>query len=45
VPEKLESQIKITRLVPLDALRGLIMALMALGHANHLLAQQHSPGE
>jgi uncharacterized membrane protein len=34
-----------SRLPPLDALRGLIIALMALDHANHFIAQQHSPGE
>lgn len=34
-----------SRLLPLDALRGLIIALMALDHANHFIAQQHSPGE
>jgi len=33
------------RLLPLDALRGLIIVLMALDHANHFVAQQHSPGE
>ncbi|MFC1936150.1 DUF1624 domain-containing protein [Chloroflexota bacterium] len=36
---------KTNRLLPLDALRGLIMALMALDHANHFVAQQHSSGE
>jgi len=34
-----------SRLLPLDALRGLIIVLMALDHANHFVAQQHSPGE
>jgi uncharacterized membrane protein len=34
-----------SRLLPLDALRGLIIVLMALDHANHFIAQQHSPGE
>jgi uncharacterized membrane protein len=34
-----------SRLVPLDALRGLIMILMALDHTSHFVAQQHSPGE
>jgi len=33
------------RLPPLDALRGLIIVLMALDHANHFIAQEHSPGE
>jgi uncharacterized membrane protein len=36
---------KPSRLVPLDALRGLIIALMALDHANLFIAQQHSSGE
>jgi uncharacterized membrane protein len=36
---------KAARLFPLDALRGLIMVLMALDHANHFIAQQHPPGE
>lgn len=34
-----------SRLFPLDALRGLIIILMALDHANHFVAQQHSSGE
>ena len=33
------------RLVPLDALRGLIIVFMALDHANYFIAQQHSSGE
>ena len=34
-----------SRLFPLDALRGFIIILMALDHANHFVAQQHSSGE
>ncbi|MFC1879146.1 DUF1624 domain-containing protein [Chloroflexota bacterium] len=34
-----------TRLAAVDALRGLIIVLMALDHANHFIAQQHSTGE
>jgi len=34
-----------SRLLPLDALRGLIMALMALDHANLFVAHKHSAGE
>ncbi len=33
------------RVPALDALRGLIVVLMALDHANHFVAQAHSPGE
>lgn len=33
------------RLTAVDALRGLIIVLMALDHANHFIAQKHSPGE
>jgi uncharacterized membrane protein len=33
------------RLSSIDALRGLIILLMALDHANYFIAQEHSPGE
>jgi uncharacterized membrane protein len=33
------------RSLPLDVLRGLIIVFMALDHANHFIAQQHSSGE
>jgi uncharacterized membrane protein len=36
---------KSSRLFALDALRGLIIVTMALDHANHFIAHQHSPGE
>jgi uncharacterized membrane protein len=36
---------KSVRLIPLDALRGLIIVLMALDHANIFVAQKHSSGE
>jgi len=36
---------KAARLLPLDALRGLIIVFMALDHANLFIAQKHSPGE
>lgn len=38
-------QIKSSRLIAVDALRGLIIIVMALDHANHFVAQKHSPGE
>jgi len=36
------SSCRTSRLPPLDALRGLIMVLMALDHANHFIGQGHS---
>jgi uncharacterized membrane protein len=36
---------KVLRLFPLDALRGLIIVLMALDHANYFVAQKHPPSE
>jgi uncharacterized membrane protein len=34
-----------SRLFAVDALRGLIIVLMALDHANHFVTQKHLPGE
>jgi uncharacterized membrane protein len=47
VPERTnqKSSSKQSRLLPLDALRGMIIVLMALDHANLFIAQQHSTGE
>jgi uncharacterized membrane protein len=39
------SLLRHNRLYPLDALRGLVIVVMALDHANYFIAQQHSPGE
>ena len=36
---------RLPRLLPLDALRGLLIVLMALDHANFHIGQQHSSGE
>jgi uncharacterized membrane protein len=36
---------RVSRLLPLDALRGLIIVFMALDHANHFITQKHSSGE
>jgi uncharacterized membrane protein len=39
------SAYKSPRLLPLDALRGLIMMLMAIDHANYFVARMHPTGE
>jgi uncharacterized membrane protein len=39
------SQTNPQRLLPLDLLRGLLIILMALDHANYFIAQQHTTGE
>ena len=33
------------RLLPLDALKGIIMIMMAVDHANFFIARQHPTGE
>jgi uncharacterized membrane protein len=43
--EKLTQSKNNFRLLPMDALRGLLILLMALDHANFHIAQQHSSGE
>jgi uncharacterized membrane protein len=40
-----QHQKSLPRFLPLDALRGLLIVLMALDHANFHIAQQHSSGE
>ena len=39
------SAYKSQRLLPLDALRGLIMIMMAIDHANYFVARKHPTGE
>lgn len=42
--ERLETR-SVSRFLPIDALRGLIIVVMALDHANYFVAQKHSSGE
>ena len=46
IPEDISSDSGTSRrLLPVDALRGLIIVVMALDHANLLIAQQHPRSE
>jgi uncharacterized membrane protein len=41
----ISTTVKSPRLFALDTLRGLLVVLMALDHANHFVAHKHPPGE
>lgn len=41
----MSSTLKVSRLVTIDALRGLIIVVMALDHANHFIAHKHPQAE
>jgi uncharacterized membrane protein len=43
--DKQNQSYRTSRFIPLDMFRGLLIILMALDHANFLIAQQHSSGE
>jgi len=42
---RINSTTKTTRLIPVNALRGRAIALMALDHSNHFVAHKHPQGE